>query len=243
MFNVQEFKSYVGETGTSPKNRYVVSMGIPQFLYQSQILVNSNLKSFLDIDKHINFRAENVSIPNISLTTSQVSRYGIGPIQRFATNAQMNDITMEFLVDRERLIWIYFYHWMNNVFSFNQVEPNDRGPDFNSYSYRASYMDDYKAYVQIYIYNYDALDKNSTLVEIYDAYPVSIEQIELGWADNNTTMKIRVRFSYRDWRITNTSTSDGSTQAPGPPGLDIPPRETLASLGSKAIDFIKNLVK
>lgn len=244
MFDIKEFKAYLVETGTVPTNRYYVNIAVPRFIYNSQIIVNNTTRNLINITKDLEFRAEKVTIPGTSINTVQVNRYGVGPQQRFGIGAVMNDITIDFLADREQLIWMFFYQWMNNVFAFNQIEPNDVDSQENYYSYRASYMDDYATTITAFIYNYDGGAQNSTTVEIYDAYPVDLQQIDLGWSDNNNLMKIRVKFSYRDWRIVNTSTTDGSSKAPEPIPLSIPPRGNIVQeVSSTVLDKIRQLIK
>jgi hypothetical protein len=43
---------------------------------------------------------------------------------------------------------------------------------------------------------------------MYRAFPESMNEIALGWGDNNALMKITVTFSYRDWAMVGLSVND-----------------------------------
>lgn len=216
MFDIKEFKSYVAKTGYTPKNRYYVNIWPPRAILNSSINVKNTAGKLTNITEHLQFRAESVTIPGVSIIPTPVSRYGISPQQRFGVMAQLSDISMTFTVDRERLVWMFFYHWINNIFSFNQIVPNGNDSQYDSYSYRASYMEDYATKLSVFIYDYSGSADLATTVEIYDAFPVSIEPIGVGWSDNDSIMKITVKFSYRDWAITDTNTNDRAMTAPAP---------------------------
>lgn len=227
MFDVKEFKAYIAKTGYTPKNRYYVNIWPPRAIMNSTINVKNISGRLTDITQQLQFRAENVTIPGVSIVPTPVSRYGISPQQRFGVHAQLNDISMTFTVDKERIVWMFFYHWINNIFSFNQIVPNGYSSDFNAYSYRASYMEDYATKISVFIYDYAGNDQEATTVEIYDAYPVSVEPISVGWSDNDSLMKINVKFSYRDWAITDTDTNNMAMTAPMPIPLVIDNQSAL----------------
>ena len=101
-------------------------------------------------------------------------------------------------------------------------------------------MVDYVVDPKILIYDYDAV--LSTSIQLIDAYPISMNEVNLSWSDNNQLMRITVSFAYRHWRITNADMEDNSTKSPGVPGLKIPQR----GIGVGEIDqedpFIKKII-
>lgn len=223
MFNVSEYKSYLTKTGTLPTNRFYVEIPVPRVLFNSEVVVNNTRRSMPAFGKDMSFRAESIRAPGVSLNISNVNRYGIGPIQKFPYNANFTDTSITFLADKESLVWIFFYNWLNNIFSYS----HDDSPSADYLRYRSNYMVDYAVDTKIHVYDYDG--KLSTSVELIDSYPISMNDINLSWGDNNQLMKVTVTFAFRHWRITTSTMADNSTKAPGVPSLTIPYRqETLA---------------
>lgn len=224
MFNIKEFKGYLAETGYVPTSRYIVDIPMPAGLYRALITskgVTGEINNVNAMPEHLRFRAEKIDLPGVNVVVTPTDRYGIGPAQRFASDANLVDINAEFLVDKDQLISMFFYHWMNNIFSFNRVRPTDVPEDNNYYNYRASYLVDYAVDIRVYVYDYSGGNEAKTTFTLFDAFPVAIEPIGLSWNEENRLIKIRVKFSYRDWTIDETTTTDGSIAPLGPKPLNI----------------------
>lgn len=112
MFNISEYKSYIGKTGTLPTNKFYVDIPIPRVLFRSEILVNNIRRSMPTFGENLSFRAESVRVPGVTMQMTSVNRYGIGPIQKYPFNANFTDTSMTFLADKESLVWIFFYNWL-----------------------------------------------------------------------------------------------------------------------------------
>lgn len=218
-FDLEKFKSHLSKTGTLPTNKFEVDIPIPRVLYNTEVVVDNVRRPQASFGETLSFRAESVRAPGVTLQTTAVNRYGYGPQQRFPYNANFTDSSMTFIADKQSLIWIFFYNWLNNVFAYTSPD----SPNTESYlNYRSNYMYDYAVNTKINIYDNDG--KPSTTVELIDSYPVSMNDIALSWGDNNQLKRITVTFAFRHWRLTNVITSDGSTKASGPDKLVIPPR-------------------
>ena len=227
MFNIQEFKSYIGETGVLPVNKFFVEIPTPRALASTST----------GISRELQFRAEAVRVPGIAIATTQVHRYGIGPIQKFPFNANFTDMSVSFIADKHSLIWKFFYKWLNNVFSYNETLPSGygSGPDYNSY--RSNYRIDYTVDMKVHIYDSDG--EPSMSIEILDCFPVSMNDVELAWDNNNKLLNITVSFTFRDWRIIGTNMEDTSTVAAGNIPLLIPASGNVISTVVQTVFGIK----
>ena len=228
MFNIKEFKAYLNNTGTLPTNRFFVEIPVPRVLLNSEVVVNNTRRPQVQFTQDLQFRAESVRTPGVTLLFDQVNRYGIGPTQKFPHNANFTDTSISFIADKDSLVWIFFYNWLNNIFSYTGYDymSND---DASALRYRANYMSDYAVSVYIHVYDYDG--KPSTNVELIDAYPVSINDVNLAWDTTNTLMRVTVTFAFRHWRLTNVNTSDASIKAPAPPNSNVPKQaQTVQSI-------------
>ena len=237
MFNLADFKGYLAKTGTLPTNRFAIEIPVPKVLFGAEVVVNNNRRPMPGFTEDLQFRAESITAPGVTLDMTNVNRYGIGPIQKFPFNANFTPVSIAFLADKDSLVWIFFYNWLNNIFSYSH---DDSNPSADFLRYRANYMVDYVVDPKILIYDYDAV--LSTSIQLIDAYPISMNEVNLSWSDNNQLMRITVSFAYRHWRITNADMEDNSTKSPGVPGLKIPQR----GIGVGEIDqedpFIKKII-
>lgn len=226
VFNVQTFKSHLEKTGTLPTNKFEVDIPVPRVLFNSEVIVDNYRRPQPNFGEMLSFRAESVRVPGVTMQLTPVNRYGYGPIQRFPYNANFTDSAMTFIADKDSLIWIFFYNWLNNVFLYNSTDTLNT----ESYiTYRSNYMIDYAVNTKINVYDNDG--KPSTTVELIDSYPISLNDIALGWSDNNQLKRITVSFAFRHWRFTNVTTTDNSTKTSGPAQLVIPPKGQTVSQG------------
>ena len=200
-FNVSEFVSYVDKTGTLPTNRFYVNVPPPKVL-QGAVIDNKGVRvGVMNMGRDIQFRADAVHLPGLNIMTEQVNRYGIGPIRKFAHNVQFTDVTMSFIADKKSMVWAFFYSWLNNVFNFAETNLG------NPYAtYRSNYPDDYTVdAIQIYVYDYAG-----NLVEtreLYEAFPVSVSDVSLGWDHNNEIFKITITWAFTDWAMVDVNAS------------------------------------
>lgn len=209
-FNIQEFKGYIGKTGYLPVNRYVVELRVPPIMSGATIVEEGKETKFnQDFARDLSFRAESIRAPGIAISFDSVNRYGVGPIQKFPFNAQFTDISVNFLADKDSLVWKFFYAWLNNIFQYS----NEDGPNQDYTRYRLNYMKDYAT--DIYIHVYDVDGAVSTNIQLIDAYPISMNDVNLAWDANNQTMKITVTFTFRHWKLKDVKVPNRAT-APVP---------------------------
>ena len=147
-FDLETFKSHLSKTGTLPTNKFEVDIEIPRVLWNTEVLVNNLRRPQVTFGETLSFRAESVRAPGVTLQTTAVNRYGYGPQQRFPYNANFTDSSMTFIADKQSLIWIFFYNWLNNVFAYTSLD----SPNTESYlNYRSNYMYDYAVKIKINI--------------------------------------------------------------------------------------------
>ena len=148
----------------------------------------------IDSTRTLQFRAESVSVPGVSLQTQDVRVHGTGIVQKMPFNAVFDDISVTFLADSKDDVYKYFYSWMNNIIDF--------GGTFNFLS-RSTYEMNYKTdYVcDFYIFVYDNQGKLVKQIVLTEAFPVAITEIPMDWNDVNRPMKFTVRFAYKEWSV------------------------------------------
>ena len=73
-------------------------------------------------------------------------------------------------------------------------------------SYRANYKDDYATDIEIDVYSYDAGSGSgvvSNRIKLIDAFPISMNDVNLDWSQNNSNLKITVTFTFSNWTMVN----------------------------------------
>jgi hypothetical protein len=155
------------------------------------------------ISQRVTLRCDNVILPNMGLLQEQnIRRYGYGTVENVAYGVNPGDITMQFIVDNKSDVLFFFEDWFDRVVN----RDSKGGADMRSVGkkdlrpYQVGYKDDY-ACPAINVFVYDRSNRNIFEYNIYDAYPVNLQSINLSWADENSLLKLNVTFAFTDFKI------------------------------------------
>jgi len=194
-FNISEFKSNISEYGILQNNKFSVFIPISPNVLVSTFTNTLDPLFTIDSMRALQFRAEAASVPGFSLQTQDVRVQGTGVNQKMPFNALFPDVNVTFLADSGADIYKYFYSWFSNIVDFT-------GSSFSFYpspSYEVGYKSDYVTDISILVYdNFGNLTKQ---IILYEAFPDSITEIPLDWADKDRPMKFTVKFAYTRWGI------------------------------------------
>ena len=134
--------------------------------------------------REISLRAESVTIPGRNLATSTDSNI-YGPTREVVEGVTYaEDITISFQSSSDLKEREFFEKWQQMA--------------FDETSWNVKYYNEYTGSVEIYL-----LDKQSERrygIKLEEAFPKTVNAIQLGYADNNTIIKTDVSFSFRYWR-------------------------------------------
>lgn len=192
-FNISSFSSNIGRYGVVPNNKFFVVMTAPQLIRQTVYERGAGI-DVGGIERLIQFRAEQARLPGVLLQTNDVRRYGLGVNEKMPFNAQFTDTSFTFLADSNGSIYRYFYSWLTSAVDFTGTLLNMSVP-----TYTTSYKDEYVTDIDIFVFdNYGMLVKQVTF---YDAYPNSLNDVNLDWGNNNSVMKVTVGFTYKNWSV------------------------------------------
>jgi hypothetical protein len=126
------------------------------------------------------FTCHIAQLPGKTFATMEQKTYG--PLEKFPYLATYNDIDLTFYVDGNMTEKIFMDQWMNLV---TNNTTNDIG-------YKSGYAK------QIEIYQYDDALKEIYHVKLIDAYPISMNQLDLDWSAENFH-SLSVTFAYTYW--------------------------------------------
>lgn len=131
--------------------------------------------------KSLNYRCENASLPGRTFATTEQKTYG--PIEKYPYLNTYTDVDMTFIVDDDMSQKVFFDAWMNYI-----------NPLYNN---NLRYKGDYSTVITVN--QYDVTNNISYSVNLYDAYPISMNQMDLDWSADGYH-KLNVTFAYTYWQ-------------------------------------------
>jgi len=129
----------------------------------------------------IKYRCENANLPGKTMATMEQKIYG--PIEKFPYLTTYNDIDLTFIVDSNMEQKYLFEDWMYHI------NPTDK--------YNFKYKKQYSA--EILIKQFQSDGKRSYAVNLSEAFPISMNQMDLDWSSEGYH-KLTVTFAYTDWK-------------------------------------------
>tara|TARA_R110000744_G_scaffold5418_11_gene19116 strand:- start:1280 stop:1828 length:549 start_codon:yes stop_codon:yes gene_type:complete len=105
-----------------------------------------------------------------------------------------DDVTMTFLMTNDFTQWDYFKLWSNQIVSPYNALGNQ---------HEVSYKEDYTR--EVSIYTMDINNKDTKCVKLLNAFPVTVNSVELAMANENATTQLTVMLAYDDWIDDNIS--------------------------------------
>jgi hypothetical protein len=170
MPSLSEFKnSFTGDLARP--NRFWVQIPLP---------IRSFGEDIIDDSRILTLRCENAQLPGKTFATTEQRTYG--PVEKHPYLATYNDIDLTFILADDMRTKKVFDEWLDYV---NPERTNDFG-------YRQDYQTD------ITVQQYSVADEMTYQTIMYEAFPVSMNQLDLDWA-NDGYHKLTVTFAYTRW--------------------------------------------
>ena len=164
------------------RNSFTLDIARPK-LFDVTLTPPSGLQNYSKIARNLTFRCESTQFPSRTFATTE-QRFGSNPTEKHAYHTTYNDIEMSFIVSEDMSEKKFFDAWMN------LINPT-ASFDFN---YRDDYITDF------YVFQYDgSLAVRTYSIALIDAFPVSVNQLDLDWSNDNFH-KLSVTFAYRYWK-------------------------------------------
>ena len=167
--NINDFKSSFTKD-IARTNKFDVNINIPLTLIP-----------YVSSAKSLKYRCENAQLPGRTFATTEQETYG--PIEKFPYLTSYNDIDLTFIIEDDMNQKVFFDAWLNYI-----------NPQYNN-NFR--YKSDYSTVITIN--QYDVTNELSYSVDLIDAYPISMNQMDLSWGDDGYH-KLSVTFAYTYWK-------------------------------------------
>jgi hypothetical protein len=167
--NINEFKSSFTKD-LARTNRFDVQIPVPLTLIP-----------YVASAKSLTYRCETAQLPGRTFATTEQRTYG--PIEKYPYLNTYGDLDLTFIVDDDMNQKVFFDAWMNYI-----------NPLYNN---NMRYKGDYST--TIVINQYNVANELTYSVNLIDAYPISINQMDLNWGDDGYH-KLSVTFAYTYWQ-------------------------------------------
>ena len=148
--------------------------------FDVQIPVPLGMFDYAKMPRLLNMRCEAAQLPGRTLSTTTMKIYGID--EKFPYATSFDDITLTFIVGDDMKEKRFFDAWLNWITPTN--------------NYDSRYKNDYS--VPLVISQYSVKGEKTYSVTLVDAYPISVNQLDLNWSSDGAH-KLAVTFAYTRW--------------------------------------------
>jgi hypothetical protein len=191
--SINDFKSSFKDDLARP-SRFDVNIPIPLTLIP-----------YVSTARNLTYRCESTNLPGRQLATMEQKSYG--PVESYPYATTFNDIDMTFLVDADMNQKLFFDAWLQYINPLHN----------NNYRYKGDYS------TTLRINQYDQANELTYSVDLYEAFPVSTNQMDLDWSSDGVH-KLVVTFNYTYWK-------NNSLQALGMELVDAGLESAVTSIG------------
>ena len=174
-FNLSQFIGAVREDSLARVNRFEVIINIPDDL----ILTRKNRSNA----RAVSLYCEMASLPPVNISTKSFKIFGPTYQRPFGAEYGGEGISLTFHVDRDMQVKKFFDEWTARV-----VDPK---------SGLVGYQEDYISTLTLKQLNEQ--DEVTYEVQIEEAFPRSVNLLELNNSAQNQTHRLNVLFAYRYW--------------------------------------------
>jgi len=139
--------------------------------------------------RELAFRADSVELPGRTALTIDHKFTVNGPINKIPYTQIYPDVTITFICSEDFREKEYLDLWMSKMLD---TSPNPSG------AFNVRYFDDYKS--TIVINQFDQSGNIRTATKLFDAYPIIINGIQMGWQDD-AIARVSAQFSLRYYEV------------------------------------------
>jgi hypothetical protein len=169
-------------------SRFDVYIPIPGGLFQYIRMDDQSLSAA----RTLHYRCENAQLPGKTIATTEQKIYGA--VEKYPYLTTYNDIDLTFIVSDDMGEKKFFDTWMNFI-----------NPTLsNNFRYKSEYA------TNVLINQYNVTNTNTYSVQLIEAYPISVNQLDLDWS-NDGYHKLNVTFAYTRWEDPNSNAQANDT--------------------------------
>lgn len=209
--NIDSFKSALGRRGgVARQNFFAVTMSMPLIsmdpaqIGRNLLAGNTSVGQVFNDPRDLTFLCESASLPGRNIATNDYQPVGKATKKPYGYNN--DDVTMSFLLTQDYFAKTMLEGWQDLI--------------INRESHRIAYKETYCRDITI-----QQLSSNGTpiyTIKLKNAFPVTINAVDLNNTSENSPQRVGVTFAYDDWEVAPSFTSllDAATTIVGAvPGI------------------------
>jgi len=173
------------------KSSFVTDLARPS-RFNVQIPIPLTLIPFRNTARQLTFRCETTQLPSRTFATAE-QKFGSNPVEKYPYQSEYNEIEMTFIVSDDMSEKLFFDAWME------YISP--------TYTFNFKYKSDYCS--TLTVNQYDVKNDLTYSINLIDAYPISMNQLDLDWSSTENH-KLTVVFAYTYW-VNNSIQSLGTS--------------------------------
>lgn len=196
--NINDFVAQFGDSGVAKANRYRLEFNLPPGIQQdaSAFFINTDsansriqgLQNELNRTGGINMMCHTATLPSRELQTFELGQYG--PPHSMPQTASYMPVSFGFYSNGNLDTRRFFEVWQTAVHNISS----------NTFNFYNEYVSDIK------IFTLDTSGQDRYMVEIYEAWPMSIMQVDYSYSNNDTAQTFMVAFRYKYWQAKHDDT-------------------------------------
>ena len=172
----------------------------------SKFMVNITVPASMGmVNKDLTFFCEAAQLPGIAFQSDEVKMSGYGNSEKRPHSAVFGDMPLTFYNDTDGNVLRFFHKWIQTVYNFNSGDSpigTTRDLPINTFAYPKDYWG------TVTISHYDDIqaaegsDTPPTVVSytLYQAFPISIQDVQLSWDASDTLVRIPLTFAFKYWQ-------------------------------------------
>lgn len=187
-FNINDFRSSFNNFEPASPANYEVIITRDPFIEQSfgAGVVGNAIST--DMTRQLMYRCESCSLPSRDLVSTNRMTYGMP--KKVVSGSVFNNVSFSFIVSDDMSEKHYFYQWQNAILN-NEANSFQDNPNVNDVAYYDSYTGD------ILINTYSKFGDLKYSIYLVEAYPISVQEVQLGWNNTNDYIRVNVTMAYR----------------------------------------------
>lgn len=182
-FNVDNFKAQtLLKEGPSRPSHFEVNITKPSFVEDAGLFASTN---------NLRLLCKSATMPGTLLQTSIIPSYGYGPMINRPTQATFNDVNLVFIVDSNIDVYWFFKSWTDYI----AKTTSGRGADRFKFEFAEQYT------TTVDITKYKSTGQETHTIQLIDAFPVNVGELNLDWDDKDSINTLSVSFAYTTYEL------------------------------------------
>jgi len=188
--------------GYARPSRYEVEIALPSGINQDvmdkangslndpvNLLQRSIIGGGFNGTRKMSLRCDQISFPGKNLRTTPTTAIDYGPPREMAQGAIFGEVTLSFYASSDHRERVLIQEWQELIFNTNRSSKED--------VYDVNYYNNYIG--QIDVFQLNELDERTYAVSIHEAYPKSVNAIELNHSSTNSISRATASFVFNRW--------------------------------------------